>query len=155
MTSSCQVHHARLLHLVLMCNGGYFSETSLRSRIPPARPRDPVIHIKPQAPKARGYCYCCRCLIRIQVRNKEQSLSPEPRLNGECWDTVTLAQFGIKLERVNDMIMCFGVLHIYLLQSSILMHLLTTFDFRETDLEIDYVRRHIAWRLRFRFLSVY
>ena len=35
--------------------------------------------------------YCCRCLIRIQVRNKEQSLSPEPRLNGECWDTVTLA----------------------------------------------------------------
>ena len=71
------------------CNGGYFSETSLRPRIPPARPRDPVIHIKPQAPKARGYC--CRCLIRIQVRNKEQSLSPEPRLNGECWDTVTLA----------------------------------------------------------------
>ena len=51
--------------------------------------------------------------------------------------------------------MCFGVLHIYLLQSSILMHLLTTFGFRETDLEIDYVRRHIAWRLRFRFLSVY
>ena len=132
------------------CNGGYFSETSLHPRIPPARPRDPVIHIKPQAPKARG---CC--LIRIQVRNKEQSLSPEPRLNGECWDTVTLAQFGVKLERVNDMIMCFGVLHIYLLQSSILMHLLTTFDFRETDLEIDYVRRHIAWRLRFRFLSVY
>ena len=37
--------------------------------------------------------------------------------------------------------MCFGVLHIYLLQSSNLMHLLTTFDFRETDLEIDYVRR--------------
>ena len=72
------------------CNGGYFSETSLRSRIPPARPRDPVIHIKPQAPKARGYC--CRCLIRIQVRNKEQSLSPEPRLNGECWDTVTKPQ---------------------------------------------------------------
>ena len=136
-----------------ICNGGYFSETSLRPRIPPARPRDPVIHIKPQAPKARGYC--CRCLIRIQVRNKEQSLSPEPRLNGECWDTVTLAQFGVKLERVNDMIMCFGELHIYLLQSSILMHLLTTFDFRETDLEIDYVRRHIAWRLRFRFLSVY
>ena len=134
------------------CNGGYFSETSLRSRIPPARPRDPVIHIKPQAPKALGYC--CRCLIRIQVRNKEQSLSPEPRLNGECWDTVTLAQ-SAGLERVNDMIMCFGVLHIYLLQSSILMHLLTTFDFRETDLEIDYVRRHIAWRLRFRFLSVY
>ena len=65
-----------------VCNGGYFSETSLRSRIPPARPRDPVIHIKPQAPKARGYCGCC--LIRIQVRNKEQSLSPEPRLNGEC-----------------------------------------------------------------------
>ena len=64
------------------CNGGYFSETSLRPRIPPARPRDPVIHIKPQAPKARGYCRCC--LIRIQVRNKEQSLSPEPRLNGEC-----------------------------------------------------------------------
>ena len=32
------------------------------------------------------------------------------------------------------------------------MHLLTTFDFRETDLEIDYVRRHIAWQLRFRFL---
>ena len=135
------------------CNGGYFSETSLHPRIPPARPRDPVIHIKPQAPKARGYC--CRYLIRIQVGNKEQSLSPEPRLNGECWDTVTLAQFGVKLERVNDMIMCFGVLHIYLLQSSILMHLLTTFDFRETDLEIDYVRRHIAWRLRFRFLSVY
>ena len=135
------------------CNGGYFSETSLHPRIPPARPRDPVIHIKPQAPKARGYC--CRCLIRIQVGNKEQSLSPEPRLNGECWDTVTLAQFGVKLERVNDMIMWFGVLHIYLLQSSILMHLLTTFDFRETDLEIDYVRRHIAWRLRFRFLSVY
>ena len=53
-----------------MCNGGYFSETSLHPRIPPARPRDPVIHIKPQAPKARG---CC--LIRIQVRNKEQSLS--------------------------------------------------------------------------------
>ena len=49
-----------------------------------------MIHIKPQAPKARGYC--CRCLIRIQVRNKEQSLSPEPRLNGECWDTVTLWQ---------------------------------------------------------------
>ena len=135
-----------------LCNGGYFSETSLRSRIPPARPRDPVIHIKPQAPKARGYCCCC--LIRIQVRNKEQSLSPEPRLNGECWDTVTFAQ-SAGLERVNDMIMCFGVLHIYLLQSSILMHLLTTFDFRETDLEIDYVRRHIAWRLRFRFLSVY
>ena len=133
------------------CNGGYFRETSLCSRIPPARPRDPVIHIKPQAPKARGYC--CR-LIRIQVRNKEQSLSPEPRLNGECWDTVTLA-LSTGLERVNDMIMCFGVLHIYLLQSSILMHLLTTFDFRETDLEIDYVRRHIAWRLRFRFLSVY
>ena len=136
------------------CNGGYFSETSLRPRIPPARPRDPVIHIKPQAPKARGYCYCCRCLIRIQVRNKEQSLSPEPRLNGECWETVTLAQ-STGLKRVNDMIMCFGVLHIYLLQSSNLMHLLTTFDFRETDLEIDYVRRHIAWRLRFRFLSVY
>ena len=76
-----------------LCNGGYFSETSLRSRIPPARPRDPVIHIKPQAPKARGYC--CRCLIRIQVRNKEQSLSPEPRLNGECWDTVTLAQSAL------------------------------------------------------------
>ena len=75
------------------CNGGYFSETSLRPRIPPARPRDPVIHIKPQAPKARGYC--CRCLIRIQVRNKEQSLSPEPRLNGECWDTVTLAQSAL------------------------------------------------------------
>ena len=77
------------------CNGGYFSETSLRSRIPPARPRDPVIHIKPQAPKARGYCYCPCCLIRIQVRNKEQSLSPEPRLNGECWDTVTLAQSAL------------------------------------------------------------
>ena len=77
------------------CNGGYFSETSLRPRIPPARPRDPVIHIKPQAPKARGYCDCCRCLIRIQVRNKEQSLSPEPRLNGECWDTVTLAQSAL------------------------------------------------------------
>ena len=52
---------------------------------------------------------------------------------------------GIQLERVNDIIMCFGVLHIYLLQSSILMHLLTTFGFRETDLEIDYVRHHIAW----------
>ena len=70
-----------------MCSGGYFSETSLHPRIPPARPRDPVIPIKPQAPKARG-------LIRIQVlecpvRNKEQSRSPEPRLNGECWDTVT------------------------------------------------------------------
>ena len=62
------------------CNGGYFSETSLHPRIPPARPRDPVIRIKPQAPKARG---CC-CLIRIQVGNKERSLSPEPRLNGEC-----------------------------------------------------------------------
>ena len=54
------------------CNGGYFSETSLRSRIPPARPRDPVIHIKPQAPKARGYC--CRCLkvrshcVRVRIR---------------------------------------------------------------------------------------
>ena len=72
------------IHVLCMCNGGYFSETSLRSRIPPARPRDPVIHIKPQAPKARGYCDCCRCLIRIQVGNKEQSLSPEPRLNGEC-----------------------------------------------------------------------
>ena len=46
-----------------------------------------MIHIKPQAPKARGYCCCC--LIRIQVGNKEQSLSPEPRLNGECWDSVT------------------------------------------------------------------
>ena len=44
--------------------------------------------------------------------------------------------------------MCFGVLYIYLMQYSNLMHLLTTFDFRETDLEIDYVRRHIAWRLR-------
>ena len=49
-----------------------------------------MIHLKPQAPKARGYCGCC--LIRIQVRNKEQSLSPEPRLNGECWDTVTPLQ---------------------------------------------------------------
>ena len=37
--------------------------------------------------------------------------------------------------------MCFGVLHIYLLQYSNLMHLLTTFGFRETDLEIDCVRR--------------
>ena len=35
------------------------------------------------------------------------------------------------------------------------MHLLTTFDFRETDLKIDYVRRHIAWRLRFRFFLVF
>ena len=43
--------------------------------------------------------------------------------------------------------MFFGVLHIYLLQYSSLMHLLTTFGFRETELEIDYVRRHIAWRL--------
>ena len=30
------------------CNGGYFSETSLRPRIPPARPRDPVIHKNPK-----------------------------------------------------------------------------------------------------------
>ena len=70
------------------CSGGYFSETSLRSRIPPATPRDPVIPIKPQAPKARS-------LIRIPVlecpvKNKEQSLSPEPRVNGECWDTVSI-----------------------------------------------------------------
>ena len=68
--------------------GGYFSETSWCSRIPPATPRYPVIPIKPQAPKARG-------LIRISVldcpvRNNEQSLSPEPRLNGQCWDTVSL-----------------------------------------------------------------
>ena len=71
------------------CNGGYFSETSLRSRIPPARPRDPVIHIKPQAPKVVVVLFVFKS--KCQVGNKEQSLSPEPRLNGECWDTVTLA----------------------------------------------------------------
>ena len=59
------------------CNGGYFSETSLRPKIRPARPRDPVIHIKPQAPKARG----CRCLIRIQVlvSSQKQGAVSQPR----------------------------------------------------------------------------
>ena len=55
------------------CNGGYFSETSLRPRIPPARPRDPVIHIKPQAPKARGR------LIRIQVLVSSQKQGTVPQ----------------------------------------------------------------------------
>ena len=56
------------------CNGGYFSETSLHPKIPPARPRDPVIQIKPQAPKARG-------LIRIQVfvSGQKQGTVPQPR----------------------------------------------------------------------------
>ena len=64
------------------CKGGYFSETSLHPRILPARPRDPVIPIKPQAPKARGLIHFP--VLECPVRNKEQSLSPEPRLNGEC-----------------------------------------------------------------------
>ena len=63
------------LTIGLTCNGGYFSETSLHPRIPPAKPRDPVIHIKPQAPKARG------CLIRIQVlvSSQKQGTVPQPR----------------------------------------------------------------------------
>ena len=58
-------------------NGDYFSETSLHPRIPPARPRDPVIQIKPQAPKARG-------LIRIQVlvSSQKQRNSPSAPSHG-------------------------------------------------------------------------
>ena len=59
--------------IVSQCNGGYFSETSLRPRIPPARPRDPVIHIKPQAPKARG---CCLIRIQVLVSSQKQGAAP-------------------------------------------------------------------------------
>ena len=86
-----------------ICNGGYFSETSLHPRIPPARPRDPVIQIKPQAPMARG-------LIRIQVlvSSQKQGTVPQPRarLNGECWDTVTIGAVGRIWAGNNNVIMC-------------------------------------------------
>ena len=48
-----------------------------------------------------------------------------------------------------------NVLHIYLLQPSGLTHRLTTVGFHETDLEIDYVQRHIVRRHLFGIFSVF
>ena len=72
--TSVYIIHWKVFSILTKCNGGYFSETSLHPRIPPARLRDPVIQIKPQAPKARG-------LIRIQVlvSSQKQGTVPQPR----------------------------------------------------------------------------
>ena len=77
---------------LLDCNGDFFSEISLRSRIPPATPRDPVISIKP--PSTRGLL-----VLLSYGRDRNKKALPEPRdtTNGECWDLLQNIQIRVKL----------------------------------------------------------
>ena len=70
------------------CNGGYFSEISLGSRIPPARPRDPVITIKtPSAQGPRSYWYSS-----ITVSSQKQGSSPSALSHGSMESAEQLFQ---------------------------------------------------------------
>ena len=76
---NCVDYHVTSMMINHACN--YFSEISLRSRIPPATPRDPVIPPPQQEAKKQGLLvYCCHV--------RDGKAVPQPRAtttDGGCW----------------------------------------------------------------------
>ena len=72
--TASQITSLTIVYSIVYLGADKKNQSSLHPRIPPARPRDLVIQIKPQAPKVPG-------LIRIQVlvSSQKQGTIPQPR----------------------------------------------------------------------------